>query len=68
MSFDINPLGPQMHLKQIERDARQQQCFENTAEHRPDGKQPATRFAKTLIAKTSIAWLVAIFTTPRHAS
>jgi hypothetical protein len=63
MGFDINPLGPQMHLKQIERDARQQQCFKKAAEHRPDGKQPAPRFAKTLIA-----WLVAILATPRHAS
>ena len=28
MSFDINPMGPAMHLKQIERGARQQQMFE----------------------------------------
>ena len=27
MSFDPNPLGPQMHLRQLEREARQQQHF-----------------------------------------
>lgn len=62
MSFDINPLGPQMHLKQIEREVRQQHLFEQTTmseERKPAG---------TASFREWLSHIVPAFAAPRHTT
>ena len=63
MSFDPNPLGPISHLKQIEREVKQQRTYQRTADQ-PQAKvnnRPAT-------LKSWIARAADIFAVPRTSS
>ena len=62
MSFDVNPLGVQMHLKQLEREVKEQHLFERAGEdenHRNPGE--------TVSRKGWIAWLAETFAPARLA-
>jgi hypothetical protein len=62
MSFDINPLGTQMHLRQIEREVRHLQRFEgNAADNASRTKSDPT------VTKGWIARIAEMFLAPRHA-
>lgn len=63
MSFDVNPLGPRMHLNQLEREARSHHRFEAAAEGPCEDRRSILPRAVDWIAR-----FAALFATPRQAS
>ena len=63
MSFDPNPMGPISHLKQIEREVKQQRTYQRTAD------QPQAKVNERPVAlKFWIARVADIFAVPRTTS
>jgi hypothetical protein len=63
MSFDPNPMGPIAHLKQIEREVKQQRTYQRTAD-----KPQAKVKERPMALKSLIARIADIFAVPRTSN